>query len=193
MKKRLLYYAKNWAVLCLGILTAATGALLLFYPTESMQTLCYITAVTTAIVGIALLVQALSFAHKKAKYLLLIVAGALTFASGILLCFAPLSVFLIYTAIIGLLVILNGGFFLRQVFSQKKKTALWWIKLCLGILVVFGGFLCIRVTDIEASLLAKLFGVTLVLDGLMNGLAYFTPHIAQETENTPLPSDIPKE
>ena len=62
-----------------------------------------------------------------------------------------------------------------------------------AILVVFGGFLCIRVTDIEASLLAKLFGVTLVLDGLMNGLAYFTPHIAEETENTPLPSDIPKE
>jgi uncharacterized membrane protein HdeD (DUF308 family) len=193
MKKRLQYYAKNWAVLCLGIMALATGALLLFYPTESMQTLCYIMAVTTAIVGIALMVQALSFPHKKAKYLLFIFAGALSFACGILLCFAPLSVFLFYTAIIGLLMTLNGGFFLREQFAQKKRKVLWWIKLCLGLLVVLGGFLCIRITNSDASLLAKLFGATLVLNGVMNCLSYFTPSLPEKAETAPSPLDITKE
>lgn len=182
MKNRKIKLRHNWGLLALAFILLGAGLLLLFYPAQSMKTLCYLTAVTTALVGIALMLNALSFDKKQWKFLVYLVSGGLVFVSGVLLFFAPDEVFVFYTAVIGLLLILNGGFALQSlVLSKQAKSKAWWIKLPFCLAVILGGFLCVRLQNVSPHGLCILFGLTLAFTGMLNMLSFFTPSMQLQT------------
>ena len=82
--------------------------------------------------------------------------------------------------------IVNGSFALHSIFltwQTHRKTG--WVKLTVSLLVIFGGFLCIRLQDISAAKMTILFGITLTLTGILNFLSFLTPSpapTAQEQE-----------
>ena len=169
MKRKPNTFQKNWGLLLLAFLLLGCGALLLLFPTKSMKTLCYIVASGTTLVGLVLMLFSLSYEEKRGKFVVLMAAGALTFVGGIVLFFASESIFLLFTALVGLLLVLSGGFALQTLLGQKTpKGVFWWIWLICSLLVILGGFLCIRIQTDVPKTLAFLLGVTLVLGGVQN-------------------------
>lgn len=176
MKKKHKLFGQNWGLLLLSLLLFGAGTLLLLYPTESMKTLCYITASTTTLVGIVLCLFAISFKERRGKFLVFILSGAMSLVAGITLFFVQETVLLFYTALIGLLLLLNGGFILQRVLLfGNLKTPLQLIKTVFSLLVIFGGFLCIRMQSLAADRLALLLGLTLVVTGVLDFLSFFSP------------------
>lgn len=185
MKEKQKLFRQNWGLLLLSLLLFCAGTLLLLYPTESMKTLCYITASTTTLVGIVLCLFAISFKERRGKFLVFILSGAMSLVAGITLFFVQETVLLFYTALIGLLLLLNGGFILQRVLLfGKMKAPLQLIKTVFSLLVIFGGFLCIRVQNLAANRLALLLGLTLMVTGVLDFLSFFSPLSLGEDANS---------
>ena len=188
MKSKLQAIFRQKGLLILSFVFTFVGVFLLLYPAESIKTLCYLTASITVLVGLVLLANGLSQNKKQWKYALSILGGGAAFVSGILLFFLPENLFLLYCALVGLLMIINGSFALHSVFQgwqTRRKTG--WAKLAVSMLVIFGGFLCVRLQDITAANMTVLFGITLTLTGVLNFLSFLTPPPAPKqevTENT---------
>ena len=188
MKSKLQAIFRQKGLLILSFVFTFVGIFLLLYPAESIKTLCYLTAGITVLVGLVLLANGLSQNKKQWKYALSILGGGAAFVSGILLFFLPENLFLLYCALVGLLMIINGSFALHSVFQgwqTRGKTG--WAKLAVSMLVIFGGFLCVRLQDITAANMTVLFGITLTLTGVLNFLSFLTPPPAPKqevTENT---------
>lgn len=91
---------------------------------------------------------------------------------------AVLIIFVKYFFIIslGLIIVLSGVIYLKSAVDDKKKAEKnWWIGLIVGIFLIVAGVLVAVLcwTTIAASIVMRIFGVTLILDGVIRLIYVF--------------------
>jgi uncharacterized membrane protein HdeD (DUF308 family) len=162
--------------LLLSAILITLGVLLLVYPTESAKTVGYMIAGAAFLFGLLALVHTLSGLRRGVRFALSMIGSISTIVCAIVLVFTIDQTFSVFVSVLGLILVIDAAFKLQSVvLSHRYRQKAYWVLLVFVCLTVAGGYFCIRseLFDDSVTLLARLLGITLCLDGIGNLLSFF--------------------
>lgn len=150
------------------------GLLFCIIPLQTLSVIETIICFVLLIYGV-ICILAYCLANTDLKDAWLLIRGCISTALGLLLIFIGA----LFVILLGVFVVLIGAIYIKSSIDDKKKNdSTWWIGLVIGIvLAVLGAVVAILCnTNLAKNIVMVIFGVTLVLTGLVRIVYLFLLH-----------------
>lgn len=140
------------------------GAIIIFWPAQTVDILCKVLAIVLIVMGAAELV---SYFWNKITYSLSGILGLVVLLIGIWIFLKPESVVSLIPIVIGVILAIHGIQDLKLALETKKNGyEKWWSMLLMALISLLLGVICIVKAFGVVTLALQIIGVALVYDGL---------------------------
>jgi uncharacterized membrane protein HdeD (DUF308 family) len=112
-----------WVLYLQGMASIGTGAIAIFWPAVTSIVLLYMIAAWAIVTGILSIITAVRLRKEMEEEWLMILAGALSVAFGLILAFSPVTGALVVVWWIGMYAIAFGAMMLFLAFRLRKREA----------------------------------------------------------------------
>lgn len=155
----------------MGILLVAIGVLGIIFAGAIFGALSnIITWVVAVVLGIAAIVNIIIFVRDRKNWVQLVI-GILAIATAVILIFMPNLMVWIISVFLGLFLLVDGGYKIKEAFAANKaKAKQWYVSLIAGIVGIILGILAIAYPIRFGTEIGKLFVILVSIFLLVNGI-----------------------
>ena len=150
-----------------GIVSAALGALLLFWPGLTMGIICQAVGAALGIIGILTCVTFFTQSEESPFRAGSLIAGIPLTLIGLYIFLRPAFLIEIIPMVVGVIILLDGVANLFETMSlMKQGYSKWWISLIFALITVIGGLVLIMRPFSVAKTLMRVIGAVTLYNGL---------------------------
>lgn len=150
-----------------GIVSAALGALLLFWPGLTMGIICQAVGAALGIIGILTCVTFFTQSEGSPFRAGSLIAGIPLALIGLYIFLRPAFLIEIIPMVVGVIILLDGVANLFETMSlMKQGYGKWWISLIFALITIIGGLVLIMRPFSVAKTLMRVIGAVTLYNGL---------------------------
>ncbi len=163
----------GWGYLCFAPLFTAVGLCLLFFPSQSLDAMCYVVGGLTVAAGIFQGAVMLAKKQRGFSFFFSLFLALLAILSGGYILIFRSSALEYFATVIGLLIIVDASFKLQRAIEIRRADLWYWYMLVvLSVLGMGAGLYLLKwYNPSEVAFMAKMLGACLLVDALLNYIA----------------------